>query len=263
MNERTDNRLTLRLTLKRWFKKRTIEIAPARFSWGDESISSERITGIRFGIDSGGANSLLAVRDASGNVITTDWLSGNDFPTVVQSVIGLYAPRILETIVNTINSGESFTMGAAYVKKSGMSISIGDGFNFNGVNISPPSQQISWNWATAQITAGYVRLTGSESPNAFSLCSSAFDPNHITLISCRDVWNAFLLPDLIKIMRPAAQAAEERRKRDDAEREREEMLKLLRGGLTEEEWAKKEQRLEERLKRDLELWAIRQKEGKS
>jgi len=53
------------------------------------------------------------------------------------------------------------------------------------------------------------------------------DPNLITLISCRDVWNAFLLPYLIEIMKPTAQEQENNWRRDEKEREEEEMLKMI------------------------------------
>jgi len=251
MNNQTDDILTLRLTLKRWFKKRTIEITPERFIWGDESISSERITGIRFGIDSGGANSILAVRDVAGNVVTTDWLSGNDFPTVVASVIGLYAPRILSNLVNTINGGKSVHMGDAAADKSGITIQYrqGDGC------LSSAWQSIRWNRAIAKMVAGHVKLSGTF--GSFDLMTGPSSGQGLVL-SFRDVWNAFLIPDLIQIMRPAAQAAEERSERDHAQQMREEGMKLWSGANTKEEWDLAEQIRNNNMEKYLQSLKFRQ-----
>lgn len=196
--KKTEKQYTLRLTLKRWFRERVLEITPERFCWGEDNISVGKLAGIRFGIDAGGSNSILAVHDIDGRVVTTDWLGDNNFTPAISSVMALYSPIILEKMLNTINSGGSVTIGLATLNKKGITVTNG-GTNKWG---NPLTSSCQWNQASAEMISGQIRLKSNTlSSDIYSESFSIIDVDFTVVISCRDCWNACLLPYLIKIMK--------------------------------------------------------------
>jgi hypothetical protein len=186
-NERED-RLTLHLKLKSWFRERTLEITPARFSWGEESILAEEIQAIRFGITitrtngiKTGVNALLAVSGRSGRMILCDWLGEFDFSRAVQSVMGLYSTSILTATLGAIERGQSLSVGQIRIQKAGIA--------FDSGIFRAKTHLVPWSAAAAATSAGYVHI------------SSRQDAKAKKAISCRDDWNACLLPTLVEILK--------------------------------------------------------------
>jgi tetratricopeptide (TPR) repeat protein len=178
--------LTLRLTLKSWFRERTLEITPARLSWHEEKMASEQMDGVRYGITirytngiKTGADSILAVRATNGAVVSTDWLGEDNFSSAVRSVMGLYAPSILKKILAALE-GRGCRIGQLQLSKQGIA--------FESGIIFTKQHLVSWSDAKTQVASGDVQIY------------SLKDPKARTTLPCRDHWNACLLPTLIEIM---------------------------------------------------------------
>ena len=196
--EKTEKQYTLRLTLKRWFKERILEITPERFCWSEESISAQKIAGIRFGIDAGGSNSILAVHDTDGKTITVDWLRNDKFATAVSSVMALYSTQIMKTLLNTIHSGGSVTIGLVELTKTGITVTKSVKNKWG----NPITSSCRWNQAFAEAVPGSTIIYSNTLSS--DIYSEAFSPGKVDItrmISCRDCWNACLLPYLFKIMK--------------------------------------------------------------
>ncbi len=184
-------RLSLRLNLKSWFRERKLEITPTRFSWGEESISADKLKAVRFGITINytngvktGADSILAVCDVTGKVIETNWLGEGNFSAAVQSVIGLYSTSILTGMLSAFERGEMVSIGAVKVGKQGL------GFE-TGV-FTTKLQMIPWNKVVAQQSAGSVHI------------SSNTDAKAKKTLSARHDWNACMITTLVEIMKSSS-----------------------------------------------------------
>ena len=176
------DRLTRRMLLKSWFRERTLEISPTRFSWGGKSIAGDKISGIRFGAKySSGAGSLLALRDMEGRVVVNEWLLGQRFSDAVQSVMGLYSTSLLAKLLSAIEGGSILQIGEAQLSKEGIAFSVGIFFLAR--------QHISWANLTAKMSGWNVHI------------SSETNPRLKITISCRDHWNACLIPTLAEILK--------------------------------------------------------------
>jgi hypothetical protein len=249
--EDTKKRHTVKLNLKNWFRERTLEITPNKFSWGKETILAEKINGVRFGINAENSNSILSVHDIDGKIITTEWLSGNNFKTAVTSATALYSSIILEKLLNIINGGGEIVIGLATVDKSGIRVPTGS----TNQRLYPITYLFKWHQVHAEIASGSIVLKSikTKSKNAIQFSLFSDDRNFTFMISCRDNWNAFLLPFLIKIMKPEAQKnedryyAEQKRASDKNKEERlqEAMIKVKRGEMHEIEYVLLKQRLDE------------------
>jgi len=190
-DKQRERQLTLRLTLKSWFRERSLEITPERFSWNGESIAAERMDAVRYGITvkytngiKTGSDSILAVRDGSGISVATDWLDDINFSTAVRSVMGLYASAIFAKILGVIESGREYPVGAVKLLKQGL--------RFESGLIFTKNHMLPWSDAHANLSSGDVHV------------GSASNPKARTRLSCRDNWNACLLPTLVEIMKSSA-----------------------------------------------------------
>jgi tetratricopeptide (TPR) repeat protein len=183
--------LSLHLKLKSWFRERTLEITPTRFSWGEESISAEKVKAVRFGITikytngrETGADSILAVCDVTGKVIQINWLGEENFSAAVQSVLGLYSTSILTGMISVIERGEMVSIGAVKAGKQGL------GFE-TGVFTSK-LQMIPWNKVVVQQSACIVHI------------SSNTDTKAKMMLSTRHDWNACMVTTLVEIMKSSS-----------------------------------------------------------
>jgi tetratricopeptide (TPR) repeat protein len=185
-----EEKLTLRLKLKSWFRERTLEITPERFSWNEEGISTEQMDGVRYGITikytngiKTGTDSILAVRATDGTVVATSWLGEEHFSDAVRSVMGLYAPSILTKIFSAVEGG-GCRIGQLQLSKHG--IAFESGIIFTKQHVVP------WADAETQVASGDVQIY------------SLKDPKARTTLACREHWNACLLPTVIEIMKSPA-----------------------------------------------------------
>jgi len=184
-------RLSLNLKLKSWFRERTLEITPTRFSWGEESISAEKIKAVRFGITINytngiktGANSILAVCDVTGKVIETNWLGEGNFSSAVQSVLGLYSTSILSGIISEIERGEKVCFGAVKAGKQGLEFETGI--------VTTKLRMIPWCNVVAQQIAGGVYIF------------SNLDTKAQKTLTARHDWNACMIATLVEIMKSSS-----------------------------------------------------------
>lgn len=184
-------RLSLRLNLKSWFRERTLEITPTRFSWGEESISAEKIKAVRFGITINytngrktGTDSFLAVSDVHGKVIETNWLGEGTFSAAVQSVLGLYSTSILTNMISVIERGEMVSIGAVKAEKQGLRFETGV--------FTTKLRTIPWNHVVVQQSAGSVHI------------SSNTDAKAKATLSARNDWNACMITTLVEIMKSSS-----------------------------------------------------------
>ncbi len=185
--KRREQQLTLRLSLRSWFRSRVLEITPELFTWGEESIALERIVGIRYGITINytngvktGADSLLALRAVNGAVVATDWLGEADFSAAVRSVMGLYAHSIITKILSALE-GPGCRIGQLQLMEHGIAFETGIIFTKQHV--------VPWDDAETEVASGNVQIYSRSEQKAR------------TSLACRDHWNACLLPTLIDIMK--------------------------------------------------------------
>lgn len=188
--EKRAEELTLRLKLKSWFRERTLEITPERFSWNEESISAEQMDGVRYGITIGylngnktAADSVLAVRAANGAEVATDWLGEENFSSAVRSVMGLYAPSIIRKILVALE-GSGCRIGQLHLSKQGIAFESGIVFK--------KQHLVAWADAETEVASGDVQVY------------SRSDLKARTTLACREHWNACLLPTVIEIMKSPA-----------------------------------------------------------
>jgi tetratricopeptide (TPR) repeat protein len=189
--EDTRKRHTLKMTLKSWFRERTLEISPTHFCWDGESISAEKIKAIRFGITINytngaktGCNSILAVHDMNGKVVATEWLGEYDFPKAVQSVLGLYSPAILTRMISAIERGEIVNIGSIRAEKKGIVFETGI--------FSKTLRTIPWNHVVSEHSAGSISI------------SSKTDAKASKSLSAREDWNACMITTLVEIMKSSS-----------------------------------------------------------
>jgi tetratricopeptide (TPR) repeat protein len=188
--KRREQQLTLRLSLKSWFRERTLEITPERFTWGEESIAAEQMDGVRYGITikytngiKTGADSILALRSANGAVVATDWLGEGNFSDAVRSVMGLYAHSIMTKILLALE-GRGCRIGQLQLTKHGIAFETGIIFTKQHV--------VPWTDAETDVASGNVQIY------------SRSERKSRTSLACRDHWNACLLPTLVEIMKSSA-----------------------------------------------------------
>lgn len=188
--KRREQQLTLRLQLKSWFRERTLEITPERFSWNEGSIPTEEMDGVLYGITikytngiKSGSDSILSLRATNGAVVSTDWLTEENFSDAVRSVMGLYAPSIMAKILVAVKE-HGLIIGQLQLSNHGIAF-------VSGI-IFKKQHALTWADAEAQVAYGNVHI------------SSRSDPKAQTTLACRDYWNACLLPTLIEIMKSSA-----------------------------------------------------------
>ncbi|MEI7776302.1 MAG: hypothetical protein WCK17_16180, partial [Verrucomicrobiota bacterium] len=181
------DQLILSIKHKGWFRERTLEITPERFSWGKESIAAEQMDGIRYGITINhtnglktGADSILALRTSNGVVVATDCLGEENFSEAVASVMGLYAPTIMAEILLALK-GRGCQIGPLQLTKQGIAFQTGIIFTEQYV--------IPWIDAETDSASGNVQVYSRNERKA-----------RISL-ACRHDWNAILLPIIVKLMK--------------------------------------------------------------
>jgi hypothetical protein len=98
----------------------------------------------------------------------------------IRSVMGLYAATIYAKIIALIESGREYSIGGIKLTQHGI--------QFERGLIFTKSHMITWGDARAELSSGDVFVVSASNRNAR------------TSLSCRNTWNACLLPTLIEIM---------------------------------------------------------------
>lgn len=182
-----EEQLSLRLPLRSWLRERILTTTPDRFTWGEESMATEQMNGVRYGITitysngvKTGSISILALSASDGATICTTWLDDENFHDVVRSVMGLYAFSIITKILSVIEEGDC---RISPLQLSTNGIAFERGFIFTTRHLIP------WADAETHVASGNVQIY------------SRSDPKTRIDIECRVYWNACLLPSLIGFMK--------------------------------------------------------------
>ena len=129
------------------------------------------------------SSSIISLRATNGAVVSTDWLTEENFSDAVRSVMGLYASSIMAKILIAVK-GHGLIIGQLQLSNHGIAFASGIIFK--------KQHAVTWADAETQVAYGNVQI------------SSRSDPKAQTTLACRDYWNACLLPFLIEIMKSSA-----------------------------------------------------------